>query len=174
MKRTSSITKAIAALIYLIGATSAFASHHHHHHNHQHLHHASPSGKTFSPFHVTSKAANVVRHKTTQQLHQNQSYTKLHLSIPRGGGAAAVASSSTGILSDITSKLATVTSTPSGAFNTALVLLGATTAILKLYNKVENDGDGKNGEEVVVSSHLNFCWFLICCNLNMDTSYIKF
>ena len=151
MMMSSSMLVGINALS--ISLTYANINRHHHRHNIL-LHHGH--GCTAAPYHQ--------QHYSTS----NNCIANL-ISIPRGGGlklfrtnsekTAVVASTSSGILSDITSKLATVTSTPSGAFNTALVLLGATTAILKLYNKVENDGDGKNGEEVVVSSHLNFCCF---------------
>ena len=59
----------------------------------------------------------------------SQSRTSLSLSIPRGGAAAV-------------SELMT---TPSGAFNVALAVLAASTAVLKLGNR--SDGDG--GAEAV-------------------------
>ncbi len=65
--------------------------------------------------------------------------TNLHLSIPRGGAVAAA------------SKLTEMTSTPTGLFNVALVLLGLTTAGLKLFNAGDSAGGGDGGGEVVVS-----------------------
>ena len=67
--------------------------------------------------------------------------THLHLSIPRGGGA---------IIASATSQFAEWTSTPNGTFNVALALLAMSTAVLKVYNRVEQQGDdGKEGGEVV-------------------------
>jgi hypothetical protein len=55
--------------------------------------------------------------------------TALHLSIPRGGAVAATAAS----------KLTEWTSSPNSAFNLALGVLGACTAVLKLYGRSGND-----------------------------------
>ena len=73
------------------------------------------------------------------RLHK-QSGTNLHLSIPRGGAVATAAAT----------KLTEVTSTPTGLFNVALILLGLTTAGLKVFNAGDAAG-GDGGGEVVVS-----------------------
>ena len=52
------------------------------------------------------------------------------------------------------SKLSQWTSTPTGTFNVALAVLAASTAVLKLVNKVESDGNKKEGDVEVVSSLL--------------------
>mmetsp|Transcript_9603 Transcript_9603/g.21649 ORF Transcript_9603/g.21649 Transcript_9603/m.21649 type:complete len:628 (-) Transcript_9603:277-2160(-) len=145
--KTPSITRG-AALICLwpIVAVSAFASHH------------TTTSNTALPFHskvssTTSKhhhQRNHLLHQTTthhghnsrQGLHTKQSATRLHLSIPRGGAIAATAAATS-------SKLAQLTSTPTGAFNAALAVLAASTAVLKLSNKVNSSGDGKENGEVV-------------------------
>lgn len=46
------------------------------------------------------------------------------------------------------SKLSQWTSTPSGTFNVALTVLGATTAALKLYGKFEKNGVVKDSGDV--------------------------
>ena len=73
------------------------------------------------------------QHKHHNNLHtqqqQSTTATQLHLSIPRGGAIASTAAI-------ITSKLSSWTSTPSGSFNVALAVLAASTAVLKLKNKV--------------------------------------
>ena len=135
MKRTSIIkcTRAISALICLwwpMVAVSAFASHHTT--STSNINNINPS--TLQTSVLRSSRASKHGQKYNNQLHK-QSTTKLHLTIPRGGAAAATAS--TGILSDLSSKLSTLTSTPTGTFNTALVILGAATAVLKIYNKVD-------------------------------------
>ena len=67
-------------------------------------------------------------HKQQQSSTTTTTTTQLHLSIPRGGAIASTAA--------ITSKLSSWTSTPSGSFNVALAVLAASTAVLKLKNKV--------------------------------------
>ena len=145
MKRTSIIkcTRAISALICLwwpMVAVSAFASHH----TTSTSSNININPSTLQTSVLRSSRANNNKYKSNQ-IHK-QSATKLHLTIPRGGAAAA-ASASTGILSDLSSKLSTLTSTPTGTFNTALVILGAATAVLKIYNKVDattsDDGEKK-------------------------------
>lgn len=85
------------------------------------------------------------KHHQQQQQHQRglhkQTGTNLHLSIPRGGAIATAAASSS-------SKLSQWTSTPSGTFNIALAILAATTAALKLFNKVDSSDGGKDGDSV--------------------------
>jgi len=148
MKRTSIIqcTRAISALICLLWpmvAVSAFASHHTTSSTSSNIN-INPS--TLQTSVLRSSRANKHHQKYNNQLYK-QSATKLHLSIPRGGAAtAAAAASSTGILSDLSSKLSTLTSTPTGTFNTALVILGAATAVLKIYNKVDANSDGEKKE----------------------------
>ena len=131
--KSPSISRGAALLcLWPMVAVSAFASHH-----------TSPT--TSLPYHSSS-----LHQKHNKQHHQRlhkQNGTRLHLSIPRGG-----ASSVAGVAAAASSKLSQWTSTPTGAFNTALVGLAATTAVLKLYNKVENDGAKKKSGEVEVVS----------------------
>lgn len=146
MKRTSIIkcTRAISALICLwwpMVAVSAFASHHTT---------STSSNININPSTLQTSVLRSSRASKHHQKHNNQLHkqyvTKLHLTIPRGGATAAAAAASTGILSDLSSKLSTLTSTPTGTFNTALVILGAATAVLKIYNKVDSNSDGEKKE----------------------------
>lgn len=123
-------------------AVSAFASHH------------TTSTSNYININPSTLQTSVLRSSRAYKHHQKknntnrlnkQSGTKLHLTIPRGGATAA-ATASTGILSDLSSKLTTLTSTPTGTFNTALVILGAATAVLKIYNKVDTTSDGEEKE----------------------------
>ena len=122
-------------------AVSAFASHHTTSTSSNYIN-INPS--TLQTSVLRSSRANKHHQKHNNQLHK-QSTTKLHLTIPRGGATAAAAAS-TGILSDLSSKLSTLTSTPTGTFNTALVILGAATAVLKIYNKVDANSNGEKKE----------------------------
>jgi hypothetical protein len=125
-------------------AVSAFASHH-----------TTSTSSNYININPSTLQTSILRSsRTTTKQHQKynnqlhkQSATKLHLTIPRGGAAAAAAAS-TSILSDLSSKLSTLTSTPTGSFNTALVILGAATAVLKIYNKVDANSDGGDKKEV--------------------------
>jgi len=121
-------------------AVSAFASHH----TTSTTSNININPSTLQTSVLRSSRANNNKYKSNR-LHK-QSATKLHLTIPRGGATAAAAASSTGILSDLSSKLSTLTSTPTGTFNTALVILGAATAVLKIYNKVDSNSDGEKKE----------------------------
>ena len=93
---------------------------------------------TSSSARIISNASSSTYRTTTNNrsnLHK-QHGTQLHLTIPRGGGAVAQA----------TSSLSSYISTPTGTFNTALILLGAATAFLKLYNKVDANNSSKDEE----------------------------
>ena len=115
--------------------------------------------------------------------------TRLNLlSIPRGGGTAvaATASASSTILATITSKISQWTSTPNGAFNLVLVLLGMSTAVLKLYNRMlllnedEGRGDGDNTtkkDPKVKSLQLRFLtvfWLLRMADWLQVSNYVIF
>lgn len=63
--------------------------------------------------------------------------------IPRGGGASAV-------VGGVASKVSEWTSTPNGAFNCALAVLAASTAVLKISNQAKS-GDGGDESGAVVS-----------------------
>jgi hypothetical protein len=65
----------------------------------------------------------------------------LHLHIPRGGAVAAVGEG-------IVSKLSQWTSAPDSAFNLALGVLAASTAVLKLYGAAGRNAKG-SGEKSV-------------------------
>ena len=129
--KTPSITRAAALLcLWPMVAISAFAS--------------TPIRSNVSTTTTSSSSSNqsmLHPHKRRHHHHNlhKRSASQLHLSIPRGGAIAAAA----------TSKLSQLTSTPTGTFNVALTVLAASTAALKLVNKVENDS-GKEGGEVVV------------------------
>ena len=142
-------SKAIITLICVLWpsmmAVSAFASHH------------TTSSTTVLPSTMrksivlptsrasTSSSARIISNASSSayrtpannrsNLHK-QHRTQLHLTIPRGGGAVAQA----------TSSLSSYVSTPTGTFNTALILLGAATAFLKLYNKVDANNSSKDEE----------------------------
>lgn len=175
MIQSSSITRAASSILFLcwhavfaVSVVSAFASSSA---SSKYAHAQLPPRSTatstsYSPGNILSsgRAALSFRSKARHHHHHgvlgaaaatasSTTSTRLHLlSIPRGGGtaAAATASASSTILATITSKMSQWTSTPNGAFNLVLVLLGMSTAVLKLYNRMlllnedEGRGDGDN------------------------------
>jgi len=73
--------------------------------------------------------------------------------IPRGGGGGG-----------ITNTVSSWASTPNGSFNLALGVLAASTAILKVYNRVDSDKDD-DGAAVVRKKH-QYCFVLDVCGFN--------
>lgn len=76
-----------------------------------------------------------------QKILNTSSSLHLHMNIPRGGAAVASAT-----VEGIVKKLSAWTSTPTTAFNLALGVLAASTAVLKLYGAAgkKDDGDETN------------------------------
>ena len=145
--RSSSSTACAIALLFLWtthSVVSAFASSHHHHSSLLPFHSIASDAiheSLHDKLHGRGSAGlHFVHHQYNRQRPNGRSTTHLHLSIPRGGGA---------IIASATSQFAEWTSTPSGTFNVALALLAMSTAVLKVYNRVEQQGDGKEGGEVV-------------------------
>lgn len=80
------------------------------------------------------------------QLHNNQLHTTTTTSLNLfESQSAAAASAVTKLIprgGGLTSNLSTLASTPNGSFNLALGVLAASTAVLKLSNKADKDGEG--------------------------------
>ena len=73
--------------------------------------------------------------------------------IPRGGGGS------------IANTVSSWASTPNGSFNLALGVLAASTAILKVYNRVDSDKDDDGAAVVRKSCAVQFdvrLYFIIC------------
>jgi len=79
------------------------------------------------------------RNRATTTTTTTTSTTGLHLSVPRGGGATEAVAA---IAASASTRLSSIASTPAGAFNVALAILGMSTAALKLYGGVEKRRSG--------------------------------
>ena len=93
------------------------------HHQNNHLHKSTRTTTTHLNLFGSTHAAAAAAATTTKSV-----ATAVTNLIPRGGGAVA-------------ERVSSWASTPNGSFNLALGVLAASTAILKVYNRVDSDKD---------------------------------
>lgn len=125
---------------------------------------AAPATSLRSPLKPAFSSQQQQQHSTSRpKVSKNDASTSLSmvLGLPRGGA--------TSVMSTLSSKVAAATNTPTGLFNSALLTLGLTTAVIKILQKSTADKSIKKAEKPasVKSLQLRFLsvfWLIRCAD----------